>query len=68
MLTVSITSSSALQIVIGSSSTDTVMEDQTGMSLLLCAANGGPGELPVTMTVSFTVTGNAGRLFEMLSL
>ena len=62
MLTVSITSLSAVEIVIGSSSTPSVMEDNTGTSLSLCAANGGPGVLPMVVRVFFTVTGKAGRL------
>ena len=54
--------------MIGGSSTASVMEDNTAMNLALCAANGGPGVLPMTVTVFFTVTGKAGRLLEMLSL
>ena len=43
MLTVSITSSSAVEIVIGGSSTASVMEQDTGMALLLCAETMGGG-------------------------
>ena len=54
--------------MIGGSSTDSVMEDQTGMTLFLCAATMGTGELSFDVTVFFTVTGKAGRLLEMLFL
>ena len=67
MLTVSITSLSAAQIVIGSSSTASVMEQDTGMTLLLCVETMGGG-LSMDVAVSFTVSGKAGRLLEMLSL
>ena len=53
--------------MIGGSSTASVMEQDTGMTLFLCAEAMGGG-LSMDVTVSFSVTGKAGRLLEMLSL